>query len=79
MARPRSEFRNEIKSRVPDHVYEGVQRFRAVQQIDSDSRAISQLLEIALYGMAGSVPLGLDHFRPESGQSGTRTPWLIPA
>lgn len=73
MARPRTEFRNEMKTRVPDRVYEGVRRFREDHQIDSESRAISQLLELALFGTVGSVPMALGDFSPEMGQSGTKT------
>lgn len=73
MARPRTEFRNEIKSRVPDLVYEGVKSFQAENNIDSESRAISQLLELALYGTRGIVPQMLVDYRPEMAQSGTET------
>lgn len=54
MARPRTEFRNELKTRVPDPVYDGVKAFQAENGIDSESRAISKLLEIALFGTVGT-------------------------
>lgn len=73
MARPRTEFRNEMKTRVPDRVYEGVQRFRDENRIDSESRAISQLLELALYGTVGSVPGVFEDDSHGMAQSGTKT------
>lgn len=71
MARPKTEFRNEMKTRVPDRVYEGVQRFRAEMKIDSESRAISQLLELALFGTIGNVPEPLIEISHQMGQFGT--------
>lgn len=71
MARPKTEFRNELKSRVPDRVYEGVKAFQAEHRIDSESRAISQLLELALYGTVGSVPHPMFERSHELVQSGT--------
>lgn len=73
MARPRTEYRNEMKTRVPDRVWEGVQRFREENRIESESRAISQLLELALFGTVGTVPMTLADISPEMGQSGAKT------
>lgn len=73
MARPKTDFRNEMKTRVTDKVYEGVQRFRDENRIDSEARAISQLLELALFGTVGSVPGSLLDIRHELGQFGPKT------
>ena len=54
MARPRTDFRNEMKTRVTDRVWEGVKQFQSENRIDSESRAISKLLEIALFGTVGT-------------------------
>lgn len=69
MARPKSAFRNEMKARVPDAVYEGVKAFQLENQIDSESRAISRLLEIALFGTVGTVPAALVDGRHEMAHS----------
>lgn len=71
MARPRTEFRNELKTRVPDPVYDGVKVLQAENGIDSESRAISKLLEIALFGTVGTMPIDLIHSSHELAQSGT--------
>lgn len=70
MARPKTEFRNEMKSRVPDRVYEGVKMFQVENGFDSESRAISHLLELALYGHVGIVPQPYFDNRNELAQSG---------
>lgn len=49
--RKRAEFRNEIKTRVSDQIFERVQAFKDAQAIDSDSAAVARLLEIALFGV----------------------------
>lgn len=67
MARPKTEFRNELKSRVPDPVYEGVKAFQEENGFDSESRAISKLLEIALFGTVGTLPI--DHFQSSPGMA----------
>ena len=59
MARPKTEYRNEIKSRVSDRVYEGLMRYQTAKRCASEARAISDLLEIALFGMEGSFPFPL--------------------
>lgn len=67
MARPKTEFRNELKSRVPDPVYEGVKAFQEENGFDSESRAISKLLEIALFGTVGTMPA--DHLQGSHGMA----------
>jgi len=74
MARPRTDFRNEMKTRVTDRVWEGVKQFQAENRIDSEARAMSQLLELALFGTVGTVPESLIHSSHEMAQFGTKTP-----
>lgn len=73
MARPRTEFRNEMKTRVPDRVYEGVLQYQESNRIASESRAIADLLELALFGTIGSVPGLLALISHETAQSGPIT------
>lgn len=70
MARPKTEFRNELKTRVSDRVYEGVQQFLAANRCASEARAISELLELALFGTVGSVPQPLADSRHETAHRG---------
>ena len=74
MARPKTEFRNELKTRVNDPVYEGVQQYMAENRCASEARAISDLLELALFGTVGSVPHRLIDGSHGMAQSGTKTP-----
>lgn len=73
MARPKTEFRNELKTRVSDPVYDGVQQYIAANRCASEARAISELLELALFGTIGSVPLSLVDNSHGMAQSGTKT------
>ena len=73
MARPRTDFRNEIKSRVRDGTYEALMQYMQDHRCSSEARAISDLLELALFGVIGTVPPQLGDFRHEAAQSGTKT------
>lgn len=73
MARPKTDFRNELKTRVRDATYDAVQRYMADNKCASEARAISDLLEIALFGVVGSVPMDLASNSPELAQSWTKT------
>jgi hypothetical protein len=73
MARPKTEFRNELKTRVTDGVYDGVQTYMTLHRCVSEARAISELLEIALYGEMRSVPQSLIQGGHETVQFGPKT------
>lgn len=73
MARPRTDFRNEMKTRVTDRTYEGVQRYLRENRCASEARAIADLLDLALFGTVGSVPFLLGHESLEMAQFGTKT------
>lgn len=73
MARPRTAFRNELKTRVTDRVYEGVQRYLTERGCASEARAIAELLEVALFGMVGSLAREADDFRHRPAQNGPQT------
>lgn len=74
MARPKTEFRNELKTRTTDRVYDGVQQYIAANRCASEARAISELLELALFGTVGSVPSLIADSSHGMAQSGTKTP-----
>lgn len=73
MARPKTEFRNEMKTRVSDRVYEGVQRYMQVNRCTSEARAISDLLELALFGADGTLPVALSSNYPQPAVFGPET------
>lgn len=52
----RAEFRNEVKTRLRDEVYEKMQTFKQLHYIDSDSAALARLVEMMLCGVVGNVP-----------------------
>jgi hypothetical protein len=54
MPRPKSDRRNEIRSRVNDRVYGGLLEFMKLRGLVSGSEALAILLEFALFGAAGS-------------------------
>lgn len=51
----RAEYRNEVKTRLTDEVYERLQIFKRVHGIESDSAALSRLVEMALCGVLFGV------------------------
>lgn len=73
MARPKTEYRNEVKTRVTDRAYEAVQMYMQSNRCASEARAISDLLELALFGTVGSVPFDLADSSHELGQFGPKT------
>lgn len=73
MARPKTDFRNELKTRVTDTVYDGVQQYIAANRCASEARAISDLIELALFWTVGIVPQDLVHNSHGLAQSGTKT------
>lgn len=74
MARPKTEFRNEVKTRVTDRAYEAVQMYMQANRCASEARAISDLLELALFGTVGSVPEALAVSSHGIAQFGPKTP-----
>ena len=50
MAR-RAEYRNEVKTRLEDDVYEALQDFKQLNFIDSDSAALARIARILLCGI----------------------------
>lgn len=73
MARPKTEYRNELKTRVTDRAYDAVQQYMHENRCASEARAISELLELALFGTVGSVPQPLIHGSHGMAQFGTKT------
>ena len=71
MARPKTEFRNEIKTRVTDRAYEAVHTYMLANSCASEARAVSELLELALFGAVGSIPTSLVVRSHEMAQLGT--------
>lgn len=49
--RPRAEYRNEVKTRLPDDVYVRLMKFREDNFIESDSKAVERLLRMLLCGI----------------------------
>jgi hypothetical protein len=55
----RAAFRNEVKTRVEDPVYDGLQAFKSLHGIDSDSAAVARILKLFLFGTVGTLPANL--------------------
>ena len=47
----RAEYRNEVKTRLEDDVYERLQDFKQLHYIDSDSAALNRLVRMLLCGI----------------------------
>lgn len=67
----RAEYRNEVKTRLEDPVYEGMQAFKSIYGIDSDSAALARITKLFLFGTVGTLPANLLDRSAASSQSGT--------
>lgn len=66
----RAAYRNEIKTRVEDPVYEGMQAYKALHGIDSDSAAVARILKLFLFGTVGTLPANLIGVSVSTAQNG---------
>ncbi|HEV2594152.1 MAG TPA: hypothetical protein VGU01_02995 [Sphingomicrobium sp.] len=55
----RAVYRNEVKTRLEDPVYEGMQAFKALNGIDTDSAALARITKLFLFGTVGTLPANL--------------------
>jgi hypothetical protein len=62
MSKP-AEHRHEVKKRLTDHVYERLQIFKQIHQIEYDSDALSRIARDALFGV---LPPQFDTKEPQS-------------
>ncbi len=68
----RTEYRNEVKTRLSDRAYEGMQAFKALHGIESDSAELSRITDLMLFGTVGNLPANLIDRSANAAQSGTR-------
>jgi hypothetical protein len=68
----RSEYRNEVKTRLPDRTYDAMQQYKVLQGIESDSAALARIAELMLLGVVGNLPSNLLDRSDEVAQVGTR-------
>ncbi|MBR8380741.1 hypothetical protein KDW20_33720 [Burkholderia cenocepacia] len=68
----RAEFRNEVKTRLRDRVYDALQFYKQLHGIDSDSAALNRIAEVALFGVVGTLPVQLAGVSADLGQSGQK-------
>lgn len=73
MARPKTEYVNELKTRLDDETYVALKAHQRANRISSESRAAADLLKQVLLGTIGSVPALIDEVRDELGQFGPKT------
>lgn len=67
----RTEYRNEVKTRLDDRTYEGMQAFKALHGIESDSAALARITSLMLFGTVGNLPANLLERSAISAQNGT--------
>ncbi|UJH75029.1 hypothetical protein L0U95_24130 (plasmid) [Burkholderia cenocepacia] len=70
--KPRAEFRNEVKTRLRDRVYDALQFYKQLHGIDSDSAALNRIAEVALFGVVGILPTQLVGVSAEPSQAGPK-------
>lgn len=67
----RTEYRNEVKTRLSDRTYEGMQAFKALHGIESDSAALARITDLMLFGTVGNLPANLIDRSANTAQNGT--------
>ncbi|MFX1675177.1 hypothetical protein PWR63_23505 [Paraburkholderia sp. A2WS-5] len=67
----RTEYRNEVKTRLSDRAYEGMQAFKALHGIESDSAALARITDLLLFGTVGNLPVNLIERSANTSQNGT--------
>ncbi|NVI06377.1 hypothetical protein [Paraburkholderia youngii] len=67
----RTEYRNEVKTRLSDRTYDGMQAFKALQGIESDSAAMARMADLFLFGTVGNLPSNLIDRSANPAHSGT--------
>jgi hypothetical protein len=55
----RARYRREIKIRVDDVLGEGIQAYKTLNGIASDSEAVTRIARLFLFGTVGSLPANL--------------------
>ncbi len=68
----RAEFRNEIKTRLRDRAYEALQLYKRVNGIESDSAAVARLVDVAMFGLVGTLPAEISGVPDEAGRFAPR-------
>lgn len=68
----RTEYRNEVKTRVDDRTYDGLKAFMALNGIDHDSVGVARALGLFLFGTVGNLPANLLDRSAASAHFGTR-------
>lgn len=66
----RSSYRNEVKTRLPDRTYCGLQAFKKLHGIESDSAALCRLADLQLFGTVGNLPSNLMEISAEMAHDG---------
>ncbi|GLC92342.1 MULTISPECIES: hypothetical protein [Cupriavidus] len=67
----RSEFRNEVKTRLRDRAYDALQLYKQVNGIESDSAALARIAEQHLFGAVGTLPVAIGGVSDDLGHFGT--------
>jgi len=68
----RTEYRNEVKTRMKDRTYVGMQAWKTLHGIDSDSAALDRIAELFLFGTVGNLPSNLLECSSDMAQFGNR-------
>jgi hypothetical protein len=71
MSRKRSDYRNELKTRIDDASYDALQIYKHLNAIDSDSAAVARIIRMYLLGAVGTLPASLTQGSAGVGQIGT--------
>jgi hypothetical protein len=66
----RAKYRKEIKIRVGDVLDRGIQAYKTLHNVPSDSEAVVRMATLYLFGTIGSLPANLVDVSAEVAQAG---------
>ena len=55
----RAVYRTEVKTRLEDPLYEGLQAYKTLNNVSNDSEAVARILKLYLFGTVGTLPANL--------------------
>jgi hypothetical protein len=66
----RARYRIEVKSRLEEDLYAGLQAYKALNNMSTDSETVARILRLFLFGTVGTLPASLVAVSSHLGQEG---------
>jgi hypothetical protein len=66
----RARYRIEVKSRLEEDLYAGLQAYKTLNNTGTDSETVARILRLFLFGTVGTLPASLVDVSSKLGQEG---------